>query len=182
VAIGCLTTVLIGCASDATDQPSTTAPASSESTTTTTTTLAPYESPLGDVIGEALVAGQFTTLAGLLIEADLVQALRAAGPFTVFAPTDDAFAAVPSDTLDAVFADPDLLASVLTYHVVAGENISLADLQAMEDGAQLTTLQGSTLTVTHDGDSVSINGNPIVVGDVAATNGTIHVIGGVLVP
>lgn len=170
--------VLAACGTDSADGPTTT----TTEGPTTTTTMPAYESPLGDVIGEALVAGQFTTLAGLLVEADLVQALRADGPFTVFAPTNDAFADVPAATLDAVFADPDLLTAVLTYHVVAGENISLADLMAMPDGTQLTTLNGAALTVTHDGDTVSIDGTPIIVGDVAATNGTIHVIGGVLVP
>lgn len=174
-------TLVTGCSSDAADtSPTTTSPA--ESTTTTSTTLPPYESPMGDVIGEALVAGQFTTLAGMLVRADLVNALRADGPFTVFAPTNDAFDAVPADTLDAVFADSTLLASVLTYHVVAGSALSLDDLRAMEDGATLETLQGSTLTITHDGDTVLVNGNAIIVGDVDATNGVIQVIGGVLVP
>lgn len=180
--IACLAVGLVACGEDSSDQPTTTTATSGEPTTTTTTTLPPYESPLGDVIGEALVAGRFTTLAGLLVEADLVQALRADGPFTVFAPTDDAFATVPADTLDAVFADRDLLTAVLTYHVIAGETITMADLMAMDDGAKLTTLQGATLTVTHEGDTVLIDGNAIVVGDVPATNGTIHVIGGVLVP
>lgn len=180
--IACLAAGLVACGEDSSDQPTTTTATSGEPTTTTTTTLPPYESPLGDVIGEALVAGRFTTLAGLLVEADLVQALRADGPFTVFAPTDDAFATVPADTLDAVFADRDLLTAVLTYHVIAGETITMADLMAMDDGAKLTTLQGATLTVTHEGDTVLIDGNAIVVGDVPATNGTIHVIGGVLVP
>lgn len=179
---GCLAVGIVACGEDASDQPSTTTNSASEPTTTTTSTLPPYESPLGDVVGEALVAGRFTTLAGMLVEADLVQALRADGPFTVFAPTDDAFAAVPADTLDAVFADRDLLTAVLTYHVVAGEIITMADLMAMDDGSTLTTLQGATLTVTHDGDTVLIDGNAIAVGDVPATNGTIHVIGGVLVP
>ena len=170
--------MLAACGTDSADGPTTT----TTEGPTTTTTMPAYESPLGDVIGEALVAGQFTTLAGMLVEADLVQALRADGPFTVFAPTNDAFADVPAATLDAVFADPGLLTAVLTNHVVAGENISLADLMAMPDGTQLTTLNGAALTVTHDGDTVSIDGTPIIVGDVAATNGTIHVIGGVLIP
>jgi len=169
------------CAEDSSDLAATTTTPSA-TTPTTTSTLAPYESPLGDVVGEALVAGRFTTLAGMLVEADLVQALRADGPFTVFAPTDEAFTAVPADTLDAVFADRDLLTSVLTYHVIAGETITMADLMAMDDGAKLTTLQGATLTVTHEGEQVLIDGNAIEVGDVPATNGTIHVIGGVLVP
>ena len=134
---------------------------------------------MSDIVGEALTAGVFTTLAGLLVDVGLVQALRAPGPFTVFAPTDDAFATVPAATMDAVFADPALLAAVLTFHVVAGQNLTLAE---MPDGTVLTTLQGNTLTITKKGDATYVNGIEIVAGDVPATNGTIHVISGVLVP
>ncbi len=134
---------------------------------------------MGDIVGEALTAGVFTTLAGLLVDAGLVQALRAPGPFTVFAPTDDAFATVPAATMNAVFADPALLAAVLTFHVVAGQNLTLAE---MPDGTVLTTLQGNTLTITKRGDATYVNDIEIVAGDVPATNGTIHVISGVLVP
>lgn len=134
---------------------------------------------MGDVIGEALVAGRFATLAGLLVDAGLVEALRGEGPFTVFAPVDEAFTALPPATLDAVLADPDLLTAVLTYHVVAGEKLTSADLT---DGQELTTLQGQTLKVGKSGDQITINGTPVVVADVPATNGVIHVIGEVLVP
>lgn len=168
---------LTACSSDSADVATTTVPA--DTTTTVATTLPPYESPLGDIVGEALTAGAFSTLAGLLVDAELVQALRAEGPFTVFAPTDDAFATVPAATIDAVFADPDLLTAVLTYHVVAGQNLKLAD---MPDGTVLTTLQGDTLTITKVGEKSFVNGIEIIAGDVPATNGTIHVIGGVLVP
>ena len=171
---------MTACSSDATDVAATTTVAiSGLSTTTIATTLPPYQSPLGDIVGEALTAGAFTTLAGLLVEAGLVQALRAPGPFTVFAPTDDAFQNVPAATLDAVFADPSLLAAVLTFHVVAGQNLTLAD---MPDGTVLTTLQGNTLTITKTGDKTYVNDIEIVAGDVPATNGTIHVLSGVLVP
>ena len=81
--------------------------------------------------------------------------------------------------MDAVFADPALLTAVLTFHVVAGQNLKLAD---MPDGTVLTTLQGNTLTITKKGDKTYVNDIEIVAGDVPATNGTIHVISGVLVP
>ena len=180
VALACVALVSLSvtaCGEDETDvAPTTTIGTPAE---TTTTTLPPYESPLGDIVGEALVAGQFTTLAALLVDAGLVQALRAEGPFTVFAPVDSAFTALPPGTLDAVNADLNLLTAVLTYHVVAGEKLALIDLP---DGTVLTTLQGDTLTITKSGDTTFVNGIPVVVGDVPATNGIIHVISGVLVP
>lgn len=166
------------CGEDETDVAPTTTLAT-DAPETTTTTLPPYVSPLGDIVGEALTAQQFTTLAALLVNAGLVDALRAEGPFTVFAPVDASFLALPPETLDAVYADMNLLTAVLTYHVVAGENLALADLP---DGTVLTTLQGGTLTITKSGDSTFVNGIEIVAGDVPATNGVIHVIGGVLVP
>lgn len=167
----------VACGDDEADVSPTTTVGSGEPAPTTT--LPAYEAPMGDIVGEALVAGAFTTLAALLVEAGLVDALRDPGPFTVFAPVDDAFLALPAATLDAVYADPELLTSVLTYHVVAGEALNVAD---MDSGTILTTLQGSTLTITKDGDKVFVNGIEILTADVPATNGVIHVIGGVLVP
>ena len=175
-------TAATACSDDSADvAPATTVSAAEPATTTTapSTTLPPYVSPLGDIVGEALYAGSFGILAGLLVDAGLVQALRAEGPFTVFAPTDDAFATVPADTLDAVMSDNDLLTAVLTYHVVAGA-FSMADAK---DGDVLTTLQGQTLTITKDGDKTFVNGIEIAAADVPATNGTINVLAsGILVP
>ena len=180
-----LVSVAAACSDDPADvaaPETTTAPVGDGATTTDTApateTLPPYEAPIGDIVGEALTAGQFFTLAGLLVEADLVQALRGEGPFTVFAPTDDAFGTVPAATMDAVFADRDLMTAVLTYHVVPG-TFTAADLS---DGQELETLQGQTLLVTKSGESVKVNGIDVVAADVPATNGVIHVIGGVLVP
>jgi len=169
---------LSACADDSADvaPPTTSAETSG---TEAPTTLPPYVSPMGDIIGEALVAGQFTVLAGLLVDAGLVDALRAEGPFTVFAPNDAAFGELPATTLDAVFADADLLTAVLTYHVVAGDALTA---ESLTDGQELTTLQGQTLKVTKSGDQVLINGVPVIAADVPATNGVIHVIDGVLVP
>ncbi len=166
------------CADDENDVAPTTTVAT-EAPPTSTTTLPPYVSPLGDIVGEALTAQQFTTLAALLVNAGLVDALRAEGPFTVFAPIDAAFVALDPQTLDAVYADLDLLTAVLTYHMVPGEALSLTDLP---DGSVLTTLQGNTLTITTVSDTTFVNGIEIVAGDVPATNGVIHAINGVLVP
>ena len=135
------------------------------------------EPELYDVVGTALKAVSFTTLAGLVVDAGLVEALRAPGPITVFAPTNEAFAALPDGTLEAVRADQDLLTTVLTYHVVSGE-LALADLQP----GPLETLAGIDLTVTRDGDTVMINDIEVTAGDIEATNGLVHVMSGVLVP
>lgn len=129
-----------------------------------------------DIVGTALLANVFGQLAGLVVDAGLVETLRG-GPFTVFAPTDDAFAKIPLDVLHTVEDDPDLLATVLTYHVVPGA-LKVADLAEGE----LETVAGATLTVTKDGDTTYINGNPIAAADVVASNGIIHVMGDVLVP
>ncbi len=158
----------------------------------TTTTLGPYVPPPGDIVGEALVAanvpelaGQFSTLAGLLVRADptagLVHALQGdetTDKLTVFAPLNSAFPKVPEVALEAVYADSDALTAVLTYHVVPGEYTS----DTLEDGMKLTTLQGEELTITKDGDTISVNGNEVVAADVPATNGVIFVMGDVLVP
>lgn len=174
---------LAACADDDDAAPVATGPSATTPVVTApavTTTLGPYVSPLGDIVGEALTKNaQFTSLAAMVVEAGLVEALRADGPFTVFAPTNDAIAAVPIETLDAVWADPDLLTAVLTYHVIAGESLTSADLT---DGQVLTTLQGDTLTIAKSGDTITVNGIEVLIPDVPAKNGTIHAIGGVLVP
>ena len=141
----------------------------------TTTTTAPPQ--LLDVVGTALSAGVFTELAGLVVDAGLVDTLRGDGPFTVFAPTDAAFAKLPLDALHSVQDDPKLLTTVLTYHVVPGA-LKLADLEP----GKLTTVSGLDLEVTREGDKVLINGNEIAAGDVEASNGIVHVMGDVLLP
>lgn len=132
---------------------------------------------LGDIIDVATTLPGFDTLAGLVTQADLVATLRGDGPFTVFAPVDGAFDALPAATLDAVLADPTLLATVLTYHVVAGK---LNTDQLVE--GKLLTVAGVELTVTKVDGVTYLDGNPILVQNVQATNGVIHVIGAVLVP
>ena len=135
------------------------------------------EPPKFDIVGTALSAGVFAQLAGMVVDAGLVDTLRSAGPFTVFAPTNAAFAKLPIDALHSVQDDPKLLATVLTFHVVPGA-LKLADLQP----GKLTTVAGIDVDVTREGDTVLINGVEIAAGDVVATNGIIHVIGDVLLP
>ena len=165
------------CSSDHSDAVATTTIASVAAPTTTTAAAAAAATQLTDIVGTALTAGVFTELAGLVVDAGLVETLRGTGPFTVFAPTNAAFQKLPVDTLHSVQDDNKLLTTVLTYHVVPGA-LKLADLKP----GKLTTVAGIDLTVTRDGDTVSINGVPIAAGDVMASNGVIHVIGDVLLP
>jgi uncharacterized surface protein with fasciclin (FAS1) repeats len=163
----------VACSTDPNDAAVTSTPPT-VAAPTTTTAAAPQQY---DVVGTALTAGSFTELAGLVVDAGLVDTLRGAGPFTVFAPTDAAFAKLPLATLHAVQDDPKVLATILTYHVVAGA-LKLADLKP----GKLTTVAGIDLDITRQGDTVLINGSPIVAGDIMATNGIVHVLGEVLLP
>lgn len=175
----------VACSSDPDDASPTSPPTTSGAAATTTTDAptsttidtTPREPVTYDIVGTALGAVVFSQLAGMVVDAGLVETLRSPGPFTVFAPTDDAFGKLPLDALHAVQDDPELLTTVLTYHVVPGA-LTLADLK---DGA-LTTVAGIDLEITHRGDTVLINGNPIAAGDIVATNGIIHVMGDVLLP
>ena len=119
------------------------------------------------------------TLAAAVTAADLVETLEGAGPFTVFAPTDAAFAAIQSD-VDSLLKPENKakLASILTYHVVSGAHLA-ADLK---DGAELTTVQGEKLKVTVNGGKVTIGGANVTAADVAASNGVVHLIDKVLLP
>ena len=139
-----------------------------------------------DIVDTAVEAGSFTTLATALEAAGLVDTLKGPGPFTVFAPTDDAFAALPEGTLDTLLEDPQGdLTDILTYHVVPQKAMA-ADVVQL-DGQTVTTVQGADITVNVDGDTVTLTdqaGNTVnvVQTDVEASNGVIHVIDGVLMP
>ena len=138
-----------------------------------------------DIVDTAVAAGSFGTLATALTEAGLVETLKGDGPLTVFAPTDEAFAALPDGALDDLVADKEKLTEVLTYHVVAGE--VMASAVAGMDGDKVTTVQGGTFTVKVADGKVSLTdaaGNTVNViqTDVTASNGVIHVIDGVLMP
>ena len=137
---------------------------------------------MADIVDTAVAAGSFNTLATALTEAGLVDTLKGEGPFTVFAPTDDAFAALPEGTLDSLLADPQgALTDVLLYHVVPGK-VMAADVAGL-DGQEVETVGGGMLTVTiGDDGSVMINDATVVTADVEASNGVIHVIDTVLVP
>lgn len=133
-----------------------------------------------DVVATAIAADGFTTLVTAIQTAELVEALQADGPFTVFAPTDEAFAAVPEALLAYLLDNPDKLAEVLLYHVVPGRIWAADAIDAA--GTSLTTLQGEDIDVTVDGDAVFINEAQVIVPDIGASNGVIHVIDKVLIP
>jgi uncharacterized surface protein with fasciclin (FAS1) repeats len=133
-----------------------------------------------DIIDTAVAAGSFKTLAAALTAADLVATLKGPGPFTVFAPTDEAFAKLPAGTVDSLLKDITKLKAILTYHVVAGKVLA-ADVMTM-DGKSATTVNGAALTISTTG-GVKLNGEVNVVKtDIECTNGVIHVIDSVLLP
>jgi len=129
-----------------------------------------------DIVDTAGAAGNFKTLVVALKAADLVPTLKGKGPFTVFAPTDEAFAKIPKTDLDALLKDKAKLKSVLTYHVVSGKVMS-ADLKA----GNVKTVQGSNVMVSLTGGAM-VNDAKVVGADVAADNGVIHAIDTVLMP
>jgi transforming growth factor-beta-induced protein len=131
-----------------------------------------------DIVQTAVGAGQFTTLASLLQQAGLVDTLATGGPFTVFAPTDAAFAKVPKATLDALAADPAKLKAVLLYHVVPGR-VTAADVVKLTSAK---TAEGRSLGIKVSNGSVFVDGAQVTTPDVEASNGVIHVIDSVLIP
>jgi transforming growth factor-beta-induced protein len=132
--------------------------------------------PVEDNVGTAIEAG-FETLVAAVQAAGLEDVLRGPGPFTIFAPTNAAFAALPEGALQGLLADPAALAGVLTYHVVAGR-VFASDLR---EGLEVATVGGGTLTITLGG-GARVNGVAVVAADVLTSNGVIHVIDGVLLP
>jgi uncharacterized surface protein with fasciclin (FAS1) repeats len=140
-----------------------------------------------DIVDNAVNAKNVTTVVSLVQKADLVETLKGTGPFTVFAPNNDAFAAVPKDILDKVGGNKELLTTVLTYHVVAG-TYTTADLRAMAaKGETLTTVQGGKLSVKVENNQLEIvdaTGQKVMIEtpDVISSNGVTHVIKNVLLP
>jgi len=135
------------------------------------------QQPQADIVDTAVAAGSFTTLATALQAAGLVDTLKGDGPFTVFAPTDEAFAKLPAGTLEALLADPAKLQAVLTYHVVPGR-VTAADVASLSSA---TTVQGAPIAIdTSMG--VRVNDAHVTQADVLTSNGVIHVIDTVLLP
>ena len=133
-----------------------------------------------DIIDTAVAAGSFKTLASAVTAAGLIDTLKGTGPFTVFAPSDEAFAKLPAGTVDDLLKDIPKLKAILTYHVVAGK-VMAADVLKM-DGQSATTVNGETLQISTTG-GVKLNGNVHVTKtDIECTNGVIHIVDTVLLP
>ena len=130
-----------------------------------------------DIVDTAISAGQFTTLAKALTEAGLVDTLKGSGPFTVFAPTDAAFAKIPAEQLNALLADKAMLTKVLTYHVVPGAVMA----KDVEPG-MVKTVEGQDLTIATSDQGVQVNDANVIMTDIVASNGVIHVIDSVVLP
>lgn len=132
----------------------------------------------GTIVDIAVSNPEFSTLVTALQEADLVEVLSSDGPFTVFAPTNEAFSKIPEATLNEILADKEQLTSILTYHVVPGKVMS----SDVVNVTSAETVQGSDLNVKVEGNSVMINNANVVAVDIEADNGVIHVIDTVLIP
>ena len=131
-----------------------------------------------DIVETAVAAGNFTTLATALTEAGLIEILKGEGPFTVFAPTDEAFAKIPKADLEKLLQDKEALKKVLLYHVVSGD-VTSADVVKLTSAK---TVEGSDVKIAVKGKNVMINGAKVTAVDVKASNGVIHVIDSVIMP
>jgi len=133
-----------------------------------------------DIVDTAVAAGDFKTLAAALDAAGLVQTLKGEGPFTVFAPTDAAFAKLPAGTVEDLLKpeNKDKLAAILTYHVVSGKMMA-SDVVGLDEAK---TVNGKAVDIEVEGNSVKVNGANVTATDIAASNGVIHVIDTVILP
>ena len=134
-----------------------------------------------DIIDTAAAAGTFKTLASALREADLVNTLKGAGPYTVFAPTDAAFAKLPKGEIDSLLKDKEKLKGILLFHVLPG-NLSAAAVGKMHDGDRMKTVSGKEFTLGLKNNVVTVNGAVVVKTDMQASNGVIHAIDTVIRP
>ena len=131
-----------------------------------------------DIVDTAVAAGNFKTLATALKAAGLVETLKGAGPFTVFAPTDEAFAKLPAGTLDALLKDKAKLTAILTYHVVPGK-VMAADVVKLKEAK---TVQGQSIKIDTSMGGVKVDGANVIKTDIVTSNGVIHVIDSVILP
>jgi len=138
------------------------------------------EAELGTIVDIAVADGRFETLVAALGAAELVETLQGEGPFTVFAPTDDAFAALPEGTVEALLADIPTLTNILLYHVVPGA-VYAEDVIAL-DGSSVMTVQGQYADIALMDGKVMVDGAEVIITDIEASNGVIHVIDAVLLP
>lgn len=179
--------LFLSACSTATTAPATSAPMAPASSAPASSAPATSATAMSkDIVDTAVAAGSFKTLAAAVTAAGLVDTLKGPGPFTVFAPTDDAFAKLPAGTVDTLLKDPKgQLTQILTYHVVPGKVLA-ADVVKL-NGQKVKTVQGAELTVeVADGKVALVDGAGnkinVVTTDVMASNGVIHVIDGVLLP
>jgi uncharacterized surface protein with fasciclin (FAS1) repeats len=158
---------------------SSTASATPTPTATAAPSVAASAAPAGDIVAVASAAGSFKTLLQAATVAGLVDTLKGAGPFTVFAPTDAAFAALPAGTLDGLLKDPAKLKDILLYHVVSGK----VTADQVVKLTSTTTVEGKSITIAVKDGAVYLNGTvKVVTTDIATSNGVIHVIDAVLLP
>jgi uncharacterized surface protein with fasciclin (FAS1) repeats len=136
----------------------------------------PSARPTADIVDTAVAAGQFQTLVAAVQAANLVSTLKSAGPFTVFAPNDDAFAKLPAGTVQGLLNDIPALTTILTYHVAAGE-IAPSQLR----GSKMT-VEGRSVNFSRRGNDLYVNDSKILAGPIATSNGVIYVIDSVLLP
>jgi len=138
------------------------------------------DAPAKDIVDTAVAAGSFKTLAAALKAAGLIDTLKGEGPFTVFAPTDEAFAKLPAGTVESLLKpeNKEKLIAVLTYHVVAG-NVKAADVVKLTEAK---TVQGGKVQIVVKDDKVKVDGANVVKTDIVAKNGVIHVIDAVIMP
>lgn len=135
---------------------------------------------MNDIVAVAANAGQFNTLIAAVKAAGLVETLQSAGPFTVFAPTDAAFAKLPAGTIEALLKDKEKLTAILTYHVVSGK-VMAADI-IKSGGAEPATVNGAPVSITIRDGKVYVDEAQVTTADIQASNGVIHVIDAVIIP
>lgn len=185
-AVGALALTLAACGDDGNDDTATTTPTeepAADEPAATTESTEDESMEVGTIVDVAASTEGFSTLVAAVQAAGLAETLSGEGPFTVFAPTDDAFAAALESlglTAEELLADTETLTSILTYHVVPGE-VPSSDVVTL-DGQSVATVNGAEVTISVDGDTVMVDDATVTTVDVDASNGVIHVIDTVLIP